>query len=296
MGRDAFDHLPAARSVYDEADALLGFPLTSLCFDGPEEALNDTANTQAAIFATSAAVWKAIQPIVGGRVRFFAGHSVGQYAALFAAGCLDLSAGLRLVRERGRLMKEAGRRNPGGMAAILGLEASRVRIICEQVAAAVGESVQIANDNSPGQVVVSGTEEALLRTMKQAAATGAKKVVRLAVSIAAHSALMSQAIAPFRQAVRAVALRIPERPVVSNVSARPLETLDDVAEDLVEQLVSPVRWTDSIRWILGQDVDGFVEVGPGRVLTGLLKRIDKGARYWNVAEAKDVVTLVERLA
>jgi len=296
MGRDAFGHFPASRSVYDEADALLGYPLTSLCFDGPEEALNDTANTQAAMFATSAALWKAIEPLVMGRTRFLAGHSVGQYGALFAAGSLDLASGLRLVRERGRLMKEAGERNPGGMAAILGLEGAQVRAICEQVAAATGESVQIANDNSPGQVVVSGTEAALARTMKQASIAGAKKVVRLAVSIAAHSALMSRAVGPFRQAVQAVRLRVPGSPVVSNVSAKPLETVRDVAEELVEQLVSPVRWSDSMRWILAQGVDGFIEVGPGRVLTGLLKRIDRGARYWNVADANDVLSLAERLA
>jgi [acyl-carrier-protein] S-malonyltransferase len=296
MGRDVFDRLPAARSVYDEADTLLGFSLTSLCFNGPERALNETVNTQAAIFVTSAALWRAIEPLVGEQTRVLAGHSVGQYGALFAAGSLDLAAGLHLVRERGRLMKEAGERNPGGMAAILGLEAPQAQVICEQVATATGQSVQVANDNSPGQVVISGTEEALARAMEQAMAIGAKKAVRLTVSIAAHSTLMSPVIDPFRLAVQAAPLRVPERPVVSNVSARPLERVRDVAEDLVVQLISPVRWSDSMRWILAQDIYGFVEVGPGRVLTGLLKRIDRGARHWNIADANDVLSLAERLA
>lgn len=294
MGRDVCDRFPAARSVYDEADALLGFSLSSLCFDGPEAVLNDTAYTQVAVFVTSAALWRSIEPLVGSRAVFLAGHSVGQYGALLAAGALDLAGGLYLVRERGRLMKEAGERSPGGMAAILGLDELQVRAICEQVTGATGSIVQVANDNCPGQVVISGAEAALTAAMQQATAGGAGKAVRLAVSIAAHSALMSSACEPFRRAVQQTALHAPRVPVVGNVSARPLACTSDVAEELVEQLTSPVRWSDSMRWVLGQGVDGFVEVGPGRVLTGLLKRIDRGARRRNVADAREVLELMER--
>ena len=223
-----------------------------------------------------------------------AGHSVGQYSALVAAGSLDLAGGLHLVRERGRLMKEAGERNPGGMAAILGLEASQVQAMCEQVTAATGGIVQVANDNSPGQVVISGGEAALAAAMQQAMAEGARKIVRLRVSIAAHSALMSSASGPFRQAVQQTVLRVPQMPVVGNVSAEPLTDVSGIADELVEQLTSPVRWSDSMRWLLERGIDGFVEVGPGQVLTGLIKRFDRGARLWSVADVQDVLDLAER--
>ncbi|MBC8449115.1 MAG: ACP S-malonyltransferase [Chloroflexi bacterium] len=292
MGQDAYEAYPAVRSMFDEADALLGFPLSALCFAGPEEVLDDTINTQPAVFVTSVALWRAIEPQLSG-VAFFAGHSLGEYSALVAAGALDFAAGLRLVRERGRLMKAAGEQGRGGMAAVLGLDAPTLEGICERAREATGGVVQAANYNAPGQIVISGDEVALTEAMERAKAAGARKVVRLAVSIAAHSPLMAPAVASFRQAVEATVFRAPRVPVVGNVTARPLAAVGEIAEELVQQLTAPVRWTESVQWMIGQGVDTFVEVGPGQVLTGLMKRIDRSVRRVTVGNVADIRAFLE---
>ncbi|MDH7485960.1 MAG: ACP S-malonyltransferase [Anaerolineae bacterium] len=286
MARDAYEAYPVVRELFDEADALLGFPLSGLCFAGPEEVLNDTINTQPAIFVASVALWRVIEPRLSAAA-LFAGHSLGEYSALVAAGALDFAAGLRLVRERGRLMKTAGEQGQGGMAAVLGLDERALDGICEQARAATGGVVQAANYNAPGQVVISGDELALAEAMERAKAAGARKVVRLAVSIAAHSPLMASAAAAFRQAVEATPFRAPRAPVVGNVTARPLTSVGEIMDELVQQLTAPVRWTESVQWMIGQGADTFVEVGPGQVLTGLVKRIDHSVQRLNVGSVAD---------
>ncbi len=200
MGKDLADRFLAAARVFAEADEALGFPLSRLCFEGPAEELNDTANAQPAILTVSVAALRVLEER-GERPACVAGHSVGEFAALVAAGALTFEDALGLVRERGRLMREAGQANPGGMAAVLGLEADRVAALCREVTAAVGRPVGVANDNCPGQVVISGDEEALRAAIEAAQAAGARRVVRLAVSVAAHSPLMAEAAAAFRQAL-----------------------------------------------------------------------------------------------
>jgi [acyl-carrier-protein] S-malonyltransferase len=275
MGKELCALSQAAAEVFAQADRLLGFPLSRLCFEGPPESLNDTVNTQPAVLTVSVAALRALEARLGPPV-FVAGHSLGEFSALVAAGVLPFEEALRLVRERGRLMKEAGERNPGGMAAILGLETKEVEELCSRVREATGGYVGIANDNCPGQVVISGDEEALRTAMEKMKAAGARKVVRLAVSIAAHSPLMAEAAAAFRRALEAVTFRPPTIPFVANATAGPVTDPDQIREALGRQLTSPVRWTESVRWMICQGAARFVEVGPGKVLTSLLRRIDRG--------------------
>jgi [acyl-carrier-protein] S-malonyltransferase len=280
MGYDLYRSEPVARAVFDRADEQLGFRLTELCFHGPEAALNDTANQQPALFVTSVALLQVMaahdwQP--AGAPDFVAGHSLGELSALTAAGALSFADGLALVRRRGELMKAAGEEQPGGMAAILGLDVAQVAEICFQATTAVAGPLQVANDNCPGQVVVSGDSEALAAAVTLAQAAGARKVVTLPITIAAHSPLMASAAADFSLAVDATPLRPPDVPVIGNVGAAPLTSVAAIRAELKAQLTSPVRWTDSINYLRLQDVNTFVEVGPGDVLLSLVKRIDRKA-------------------
>ena len=277
MGEDLCAHSPAAAEVFAQADQVLGFPLSQICFEGPPEALNDTANTQPAILATSVAALRALEGHLG-EPAFVAGHSLGEFSALVAAGTLTFEEALLLVRKRGQLMKQAGERNPGGMAAVIGLEVSQVDACCVRVREANGGYVGVANDNCPGQVVISGDEQTLQAGIEATLAAGARKVVRLAVSIAAHSPLMAEAAAAFRQVLEKVTIRPPTVPFVANATAGPLTDPDQIRGALCQQLTTPVRWTDSVRWMIRQGVTLFVEVGPGEVLTGLLRRIDRDAK------------------
>jgi [acyl-carrier-protein] S-malonyltransferase len=291
MGQDLAQE-PAAAAVFAEADAVLGFPLSRLCFEGPADVLTDTVNAQPAILAVSMAalrVWQASGEAP--RPCYVAGHSMGEYSALVAAGALDFGDGLRLVRVRGQLMKRAGEAQPGGMAAVLGLAREALEEVCARAGRETGGVVQIANDNAPGQIVISGERPALERAGELAKAAGAKRVVPLAVSIAAHSPLMRSALDDFRQAVEATPLRPPSVPVISNIQARPLDGVQAIREELVRQLVSPVRWTESVAWMSAQGVTTFVEVGPGTVLTGLVKRIAPTAQVGNVGDRAGVAAV-----
>jgi len=288
MGQDACEAHPEARAIFDQADKVLGFGLSGLCFNGPEETLNDTINTQPAIFATSIALLRALESDKLPAPGFVAGHSLGEYSALVAAGAMDFEAGLQLVRERGRLMKEAGERSPGGMAAVLGLEAEAVDEVCRQAREETGGIIQVANHNSPGQIVISGDFRARDVAIELAKAQGARRVVPLAVSIAAHSPLMECIVDEFRQAVEAVEFRRPAVPVVANVSAAPLQGIEAIREELVQQLTSPVRWVESIQYMIGQGVTEFVEIGPKDVLTGLVRRIDKSVQAMGMGEARKI--------
>lgn len=291
MGAALASAYPSAREVFAAADRVMGFPLSQTAWNGPEEALNDTVNTQPAMLAhstASLAVFRDLHP--GFMPRFVAGHSMGEISALVAAGALPLEAGLHLARQRGSLMKQAGKDSPGGMAAILALDLAVVERICRE-ASQDGDLVQVANDNCPGQLVISGHNGALERAMEAAQKAGAKKVVRLAVSIAAHSPLMHGAQEGFNRAVEGSPIVNPATPVIGNVTARPLSTPDEIRTDLRAQLNSQVRWTETIRYMLDQGVDTFIEFGSGDVLTGLVKRIDRQTRRITLGTPPDFLKL-----
>ena len=275
MGQDAYQSFPSAKAVFNEADAVLGFPLSELIFNGPEDQLTDTSNQQPALFTTSVAHWRALSDMGWPHPDYLAGHSLGEFSALVAADSLAFSDGLALVRKRGELMKAAGENEPGGMAAILVLDIETVGDLCVQASATTGYPVQVANDNCPGQIVISGHDQALSQVMDLARQAGARKVVRLPISIAAHSDLMASAAQEFAEAVDATPFRTPGTPVIGNVSALPIRSVDDIRREINEQLISPVAWNSSMHVLLGQGIDTFIEVGPGKVLLGLMKRIDR---------------------
>ena len=297
MGQDLVKNFSQARLLYEEADAILGFSLSSLCFEGPKEVLDDTINTQPAIFATSIAVMRVLeslgrlQPPVMPAPTMVAGHSLGELTALAAAGAIDFGAGLRLVRERGRLMKLAGERNPGGMAAVLKMEDAEVEDACKEAAGATGKAVQIANYNSPGQVVISGDSEALARAIELLRARGGRRIIPLAVSIAAHSPLMVSVVEEYRAAVDSTTMRAPVLPVVANISARPLLGVEEIRDELAGQLTWPVRWTASMQWMVEQGVTRFLEVGPGEVLAKLMRRIDSSVTAVSVGDIASIEAL-----
>jgi len=293
MGRALAENYGVARQLFEQADDILGFSLSTLCFEGPAEILNDTINTQPALLATSIAaleVLKAegydVQP------KFVAGHSMGEYSAYVAAGALSFADGLRLVRERGRLMKKAGEISPGSMAAIIKMDDEAVADICRQVTNSGVGLLQVANYNSPGQVVVSGENEAVDQGIELALAAKARKAVKLPVSIAAHSELMRVVADEFRQAVDSTSLNLPEVPVVANITARPLESLEAIREEMEGQLTTSVRWTATIEYMMDQGVTTFVEIGSKNVLTGLIRRISKGVDTHVVGTPTDVEALL----
>lgn len=277
MGKELAAAHPEARAVFEEADAQLGIGLSALAWNGPEAELNDTVNTQPALLVHSVAALRVFQKRHPGFAPVYvAGHSLGELSAAVAAGALDYPSALTLVRRRGELMKAAGAQQPGGMAAILGLDIPALDAIC--AAASTGdEVVQVANDNCPGQVVISGHSTAVTRAMEAAKAAGAKRALPLAVSIAAHSPLMASAQAAFNEAVAAASIQDPHTPLIGNVSAAPLADAAALRADLQAQLTSRVRWTETIRALRVAGVVHFVELGTGSVLAGLLKRIDDGA-------------------
>ncbi|RLT42054.1 MAG: [acyl-carrier-protein] S-malonyltransferase [Chloroflexi bacterium] len=296
MGKQLAESYPAARAIFDEADDTLGFALSALCFDGPEESLTDTINAQPALLATSAAALAALQSVLGSlpTPTFFAGHSMGEYSALVAAGCIAYADGLRLVRERGRLMKEAGQKSPGLMAAILGLDEAVVAQVCADAQAATGGIAQIANDNCPGQLVISGDRAGMERAMAGLEAAGARKVVALAVSIAAHSPLMAPAAAELKAAIDATPVHLPLAPVIGNTTASPLTSADAIRGELAAQLTGSVRWTASMQHAVDAGVDIFAEIGAGDVLSGLMKRIARKSERIGVADPAGVEAFVAR--
>ena len=274
MGQAVYEQEAAARVIFEQADAVLSFSLTQLCFAGPKEALTDTYHQQLAVFVTSVATWQAMVAQGWKVPDYVAGHSLGEFAALVVAGSLTFEDGLMLVQRRGQLMKQAGARQAGGMAAIFGLSYAEVALLCTQAAATTGRPIQVANDNCPGQVVISGDRVALTEAIRLAKVAEAH-VELLPVSVAPHSPLMASVSQAFAEAVMATPLQTPQVPIVGNTQARPLQTAADIAEELKAQLTASVRWTDSMRYLLSQGVTTFVEVGPGKVLSSLLKRIDR---------------------
>jgi len=277
MGRELTETYPSAKQVFDEADSLLGFALSQLMWDGPEDKLNETVNTQPALYVHSMAAYRTFTHLYPDfQPASVAGHSLGELSALTASGALSFADGLKLVRTRGELMKRAGESNPGGMAAILGLDIPTLDKVCAE-ASTENEIVQVANDNCPGQVVISGHIPALERAMEGAKAAGAKRARALAVSIAAHSPLMDTIQNEWNDAVDACAINAPMIPVMGNVHASQLLSADDLRADIKAQMQSRVRWTESVEAMSGNGIQTYVEVGSGEVLLGLIKRIDTSA-------------------
>jgi [acyl-carrier-protein] S-malonyltransferase len=286
MGRQAAETLPAARRLYDRANEILGFDLARLCFEGPAEELDSTVISQPALFVTSLAgieLLRSTTPDVVLSCEAAAGLSLGEYTALVFAGALELEDGLRLVQVRGEAMQEAADAVPSGMVSVLGLERAQVEDLCTQAGA--GETLQIANLLCPGNIVVSGSNAACERLAEMAKQAGAMKALPLAVAGAFHTPLMAPAADRLRAALAEARFTRPSIPVVSNVDAQPHDDPDEIRDLLLQQLVSPVRWEESIRYLLAQQYDQFYEVGPGRVLRGLLKRIERRIACHGVFES-----------
>jgi [acyl-carrier-protein] S-malonyltransferase len=294
MGRTLHQTEPTARDVFAQADDALGFPLSALCFEGPIETLTDTINAQPAILTTSIAILRVLEKKAEVRPAYVAGHSLGEFTALVSAGALSFPHAVQLVRERGRLMKAAGESQPGGMVAVLGIEAKVLIDICGRAQAETNHPVQIANDNCPGQIVISGARAAVARARALAEEAGAKRTIPLQVTIASHSPLMSSAAAEFEPLVAQVPLCPPTVPVIGNTTALPITDIASIRAELVSQLTHPVRWTETIRYLRARAVGTFVEIGPGDVLTGLIKRIDRGARRFSVRDEEGIGELASQ--
>jgi [acyl-carrier-protein] S-malonyltransferase len=291
MGRDLAEQFPEARQIFEEADSILGYSLSKLMWEGPKEELDETINTQPALYVHSTAAWMTFtQQNPDRKPAFVAGHSLGELSALTASGALSISDGIKLVRRRAELMKRAGELNPGGMAAILGLDIPTLDKVCAEASSA-GEFVQVANDNCPGQVVISGHKPALDRAIAGAKAAGAKRALPLAVSIAAHSPLMDSIQTEWNAAVDACAMQDAEIPVVGNVHAKAIRSADDLRADIQGQMQARVRWTESVKEMSGSGIQAFVETGSGTVLLGLIKRIEAGAAGYPLGNPPDFAAL-----
>jgi [acyl-carrier-protein] S-malonyltransferase len=293
MGRDLAENFPESRAVFDEADALLDFSVSKLCFEGPEEALKLTENTQPAILAVSVAALRAIEER-GIKPDFAAGHSLGEYSALVAAGSLEFSSAIKLGRKRGRYMQEAVPAGEGAMAAIMGLAPAEVAEICKK--AAESEVVAPANLNSPEQTVISGHAGAVKRAVEIASQSGAKRAVMLSVSAPFHCALMQPAAQRFEPDLRAAAFGPLRFPVVTNADAEAISSGEEAREALIRQITLPVRWLDSMRELIDRGVTAFVEVGPGKVLAGLLRQIDRSVRCLNVEDAATLQATLDKIS
>jgi [acyl-carrier-protein] S-malonyltransferase len=300
MGQELAAAYAVAAATFAEADEILGFGLSHLCFEGPEAELTDTINAQPALLTMAVALLRVLEQELGKTSArtseapaYVAGHSMGEYSALVASGAVDFAGALRLVRERGRLMKQAGVQNPGMMAAILGMDEEPVAAICAEVASQTGGVVQVANDNCPGQVVISGDKAGMEAAMVALGTAGARKVVPLAVSIAAHSPLMQPAAMELRAAIDATPVVDPRVPIIGNTTAQPLTTAAAIRDELAAQLTGGVRWTSSMQRALADGVTEFVELGPGEALVGMIKRIDRAANRHSVGDPAGVSAFVE---
>jgi [acyl-carrier-protein] S-malonyltransferase len=319
MGADVFESSPAARRVFTEVDEALGFALSQLCFSGPDEALRETINAQPAIVTVSLALLAALQEALAAQTStsssswttpltpaYTAGHSVGEYAALVAAGSLSLADAARLVRERGRLMHHEGTLCPGSMAAVIAMDEASLQEVCAEATAQAsaqktgthpGEGqVAIANYNAPGQIVISGELKALNLAMELAKARGAKKVMPLAVSGAFHSPVMQPAATGLAQAIAQTTVNDARIPLIGNIHASALTAASDIREELAQQIASSVQWIRSIEYLVSEGVTTFIEIGPGQALTGMVKRIAKGTTLLNVSSGADLAKAASTLS
>ena len=293
MGLDLYHAYSSAREAFNEADAALGFPLSRLCFEGPEEELTKTKNAQPALLVASIACFRAAQEAGNEDLppaTFAAGHSLGEYTALVAANVLSLANAVILARERGRLMYEAGQKNPGSMLAVIGLDEETVEDIC------LHSKTEISNVNCPGQIVISGAIDALAEANKLAKMKGARRLIPLKVSGAFHSALMDPIIAEFGEIVSSFAFHPPTVPIIANVAAQPLTDVELIREELLKQLRSCIQWQKSVEYMRRSGVTAFYEIGPGSVLSGLIKRISPEAQTFNISGIEDIHTAVNHPA
>jgi [acyl-carrier-protein] S-malonyltransferase len=288
MGLDLYESFKSASEIFKQADASLGLSISTLCFEGPEDELQLTINTQPALLTVSYASLKALEELNDGRLPvpdYVAGHSLGEYTALAAVNVLDFPTAVFLARERGRLMHEAGQRFPGAMAAVLGMDENILTDICRKT------STVIANYNTPGQLVISGTRDDISRASEMAKTGGASRVVPLQVSGAFHSPLMKPAQEALSKIIASLDFRKPDIPILANTTAQPLTTADQVKNELINQLCNGVKWQQSVEYMINDGVSKFIEIGPGKVLTGLIKRINKYVNLQNISNAGDIKDL-----
>ena len=285
MGRDLYIHYSSARNVFEEVDKILGFSLSRLCFEGPEEELRQTVNVQPAVLATSVACLRAAQEASNNGLpapTFVAGHDVGTYTALVAADAVSLPDVVRLIRERGRLMNEAGQRAAGGMVSMTGLDIEVFKNICFSTGA------EIAYIDAPDQVTISGSQESLAKARRLAQIKGARRIIPLRVSGPFNSSLMEPAVERMRNSISEFTFTKPSVPIVANVTAQPLTDLEAIKEELVGQIVRPVQWQQSVEAMITRGVTTFFEMGPGETLTKLIKRISPGAQTFNISNAQTI--------
>ena len=286
MGRDLYKNFRVAQETFEEADDALEAKLSTLCFEGPEEELTKTVNTQPAVLAVSVSALRVLRSECGVEPSLLAGHSLGEYTALVAGGAIEFADAVRTVRARGQFMQEAVPLGEGAVGAVLGLDAETVAAICEE--AAQGEVLTPANYNCPGQVVISGHTAAVLRALRLAMEKGAKRTIPLPVSAPVHSPLMEPAGRRLQEILEGIAIRELQVPVVTNVDARPNTSRERIVDLLIRQMSGPVRWEESIREMMSSAVRRFVEIGPGKVLVGLVKRMDGEARLANVEDTESL--------
>ncbi|GAB6988868.1 ACP S-malonyltransferase [Paenibacillus pini] len=286
MGKDLYDEVPVARHIFDTADQVLDLPLTSIIFEGPESELKKTNNTQPALLTTSIAVLRALAD-QGIKPDYVTGHSLGEYSALVAAGVLSFEDAVAIVRARGDFMEQAVPGGLGAMAAVLGAERESLAALCRTITEE-GSLVELANINCPGQIVVSGTREGVAAVSERVKEAGGKRAIALEVSGPFHSSLMKEAAERLAEKMQSVTFNEPECQVVANVTARPVSETSAFRDLLVEQVYSPVLWEDTVAFLLAEGVDTFVEIGPGSVLTGLVKKMDKTVKLINVGNLEQL--------
>jgi len=296
MGKDLYEAFPESKAVFDKADEVLGFSISKMCFEGQPEELKKTKNCQPAIVTMTIAAYEAYKKVTSHKTpacpagrqdtSYVAGLSLGEYSALVAAGALSFEDAVGLVRRRGEFMEEEALKSPGKMASLMGLELAAVRKVCRDT------NVEVANINSPGQIVISGAATQIEEAVKAAEAAGARKVILLEVSGAFHSSFMKGASLKLAQELEKITLRKPEIPVISNVTAQPVVSAAEIKDCLIKQVASSVLWEDSMRFISSQGVNEFIEFGPGKVLKGLLRRINESAVCRNIEKKEDIIALI----
>src|SRR5436305_1544330 len=293
MGKDVAERFPAARRVFDDIDAALGFSISKLCFEGPEDQLKLTENTQPAILAVSSAIHAVLEELGATRRDLVAGHSLGEYSAIVSVGGLTAPDAAKIVRARGKFMQQAVPVGTGAMAALIGPTPEQAREICEE--AANGEVVSVANINAPGQIVIAGTKAAVDRAIEVAKKKGVRRALPLPVSAPFHCALMKPAEEKLKPVLEGAEFKDLWVSLVSNVDASPIGTPTAVRNALVRQVASPVRWVESVQKMISMGVKRFVEIGPGNVLTGLIKRIDSSVELINVSDVPSIEKFVESM-
>lgn len=292
MGRDFYEQEETARKRMEQADDILGFKLSELCFHGPEEELRLTVNTQPALFTVSAAILDVLREKMDLVPDYVAGHSLGEYTAFYASGAIPFERGVELVRKRGMFMEEAVPAGIGAMAAVLGMEREDLGEICKSITSQ-GKTVELANLNCPGQIVISGTKEGVELAGEMAKEKGARRIISLTVSGPFHSSLMEPAARKMEQVLReANDLTDPRIPVVVNVSARAVASKDEMINALIRQVDSPVLWEDTVRWLINEGVDTFIEIGSGSVLTGLVKKVDRKVKTVSINSVQSLMEWV----